>query len=189
MQASQWIALGDLVLAALAAACAVASSLYARVSKRARQQAQAARDEAARHLQAAERLAEEVKAQTTQMVRQAEEMTRQATASEEAARAASRIAETMTPERMTLEWTSHTAFVLRNNSDVPVLIKYVVNRDEFVRLDGIQDGLQIGPHESAQARALETWGSPLPPDLILDLDGEDSPMVLPLAEGRPERSR
>ncbi|MDO4243537.1 MAG: hypothetical protein Q4C85_07240 [Actinomyces sp.] len=189
MQTSQWIALADLVLAMIAAGCAVFSWLYARVSKRARAQAQVARDEAARTLQAVERLAEEAGSQTAQMVRQAEEMARQATASEEAARAASRIAETMTPERLTLQWTGHTKFVLRNNSDAPVSIKKVINRGEFVRLDGVEDGLQIGPRESAQATVVEAWGRPLPADLILDLDGEDSPLVLPLAVGRPEKSR
>lgn len=123
---------------------------------------------------------------------QADRAARLATAAEAQASSAARsaagvesIAETLSPARFTVQWRSHRTFVLRNMSPAPVTIESFINQEQFVK-PPFEIPASIGGMGSVQGLAVDVWGRSFPGELVLDLVGEDGPVVVPL-DGRPAK--
>ncbi|WP_115728271.1 hypothetical protein [Actinomyces culturomici] len=81
--------------------------------------------------------------------------------------------------RVEITWASKNAFTIRNIQTTPLAIEYVRNRRDFVRLD-LDDRFTLDPGRSIRAYAFGAWGKPIPDELVLDVVGEDTPLVVPL---------
>lgn len=81
--------------------------------------------------------------------------------------------------RVEITWVSKSSFVLRNLQVAPLRVECVRNRDEFVHLD-LPDAFTLEAGRALQGHAFGAWQLPLPADLVLDIVGEDAPLVIPI---------
>lgn len=81
--------------------------------------------------------------------------------------------------RIEVTWTSKNSFTLRNNQLVPLHVEAVRNRAEFVHLD-LPDAFTLEAGRALQGHAFGAWQLPLPADLVLNIVGEDAPLVIPI---------
>lgn len=180
--------------AGISAVCAVAGFIAWLKAQRAAARAEAAeaqaRQIAADHARSAAEQAESLKslvAQGEAAATRAEESLRAAREhAESAARSATAeesIASVLTPSRLVIEWSSSERFALRNTSSSPIIVKSFTTPDSFVR-DPFFTPVTIRPGESVSGAADEAAGYPFPGELVLDVEGEDGPVVVP-ATGRP----
>lgn len=79
--------------------------------------------------------------------------------------------------RLEVTWASRNSLILRNLQDTPLAIEYVRNRNEFVRLD-LQDLVTLAPGRSIRCTVIAAMQRPMPDELVLDIVGEDSPLVV-----------
>ncbi len=70
-------------------------------------------------------------------------------------------------------------FVIINQKDTPLVIEFVRNRDEFVRIT-LDDNFAIQPGGQKTFSAKGAMQKPLPDNLILDETGQDQPLHLKL---------
>ncbi|WP_146002435.1 hypothetical protein [Actinomyces graevenitzii] len=70
-------------------------------------------------------------------------------------------------------------FVIINQKDTPLVIEFVRNRDEFVRIT-LNDNFAIQPGGQKTFFAVGAMQKPLPDNLILDETGQDQPLHLKL---------
>lgn len=96
------------------------------------------------------------------------------------------IASALSPSRLSIEWQSHTQFRLRNSTPAPVLIESFTYPRQFVRLP-FEVPVKVTPDSSIPGLAMDAHGRPFPGELVLDIVGEDEPVVVPIS-GRPARS-
>ena len=180
--------------AGISAVCAVAGFIAWLKAQRAAARAEAAEAEARRiaadHARSAAEQAESLKSlvaqgeaaatraeESLQTAREhAESATRAATAEES-------IASVLTPPRLVIEWSSSKQFALRNTSSSPITVESFTTPESFIR-DPFFTPVTIQPGRSVSGAADEGMGYPFPDELVLDVEGEDEPVVVP-ATGRP----
>lgn len=173
--------IASVVSAAISVICAIAGFIAWIRAQRAATRAEAAEAESRRiaseHAQSAAEQAQSLKSLVTQGEEAAESAARSAAAVEE-------IASALAPPRLVVEWVSSTEFALRNTSPEPVTVEAL--RGSFIRAP-FATPVTIPPGESITGRAMSVQRVPFPGELVLDVEGEDEPVVVP-ATGRPSRT-
>lgn len=81
--------------------------------------------------------------------------------------------------RVEITWVSKSSFVLRNLQVAPLRVECVRNRAEFVHLD-LESRFTLDPGCSVRCMALGAWGQPVPDELVMEVVGEGSPLVVPI---------
>ena len=173
--------IASVVSAAISGICAIAGFIAWIRAQRAAARAEAAEAESRRIASEHARSAAEQAESLRSLVAQGEEAAGSAARS---AAAVEEIASALAPPRLVVEWVSSTAFALRNTSSEPVTVEAL--RGSFIRAP-FAVPVTIPPGESIPGRALSAHGRPFPDELVLDLKGEDDPVVVP-ATGRPPRT-
>lgn len=173
--------IASVVSAAISGICAIAGFIAWIRAQRAAARAEAAEAESRRiaseHAQSAAEQAQSLKSLVAQGEEAAESAARSAAAVEE-------IASALAPPRLVIEWVSSTAFALRNTSPEPVTVEAL--RGAFFKAP-FATPVTIPPGESIPGRAMSVQRVPFPGELVLDVEGEDEPVVVP-ATGRPSRT-
>lgn len=160
----------------------VAWSLARRDAKRDTVERKAEAQETARRLSELVAAAQEHVERAGTLVSSAEV---QAAAAHRSAEGVESIAQTLAPSRFTLRWLSRSRFVLRNNSPSVMTIESFGNEAQFVELP-FSVPVKIEGNESIQGTAFTAHGVTFPDELVLDLVGEDAPIVVP-ADDRPSK--
>lgn len=172
--------IASVVSAAISGICAIAGFIAWIRAQRAAARAEAAdadaRRVAAEHARSAAEQAESLRSLVAQGEEAAGSAARSAAAVEE-------IASALAPPRLVVEWVSDAKFALRNTSPEPVTVKAL--RGAFFR-EPFAVPVTIPPGESIPGRALDVHRMPFPGELVLDVEGEDDPVVVP-ATGRPPK--
>lgn len=78
--------------------------------------------------------------------------------------------------------TEQSRYVLTYTGDTAVTVS-VENIDEFLRLDGLNQGMELAPGESVQFSVLGSSQSQLPDELVLNVSGHATPVRVPLTVG------
>ena len=171
--------IASVVSAAISGICAIAGFIAWIRAQHAAARAEAAEAESRRiaseHAQSAAEQAQSLKSLVAQGEEAAESAARSAAAVEE-------IASALAPPRLVVEWVSSAVFALRNTSPEPVTVEAL--RGSFIRAPFAMP-VTIPPGESITGRAPQRV--PFPGELVLDVEGEDEPVVVP-ATGRPPRT-
>lgn len=163
----------ELIWAAVSSIAAVLSIVggviawaLANVSKRAKADAEAARDAAQRNLAAIERSAAAATEQA-EHVRGIGDVLRQSN----------------TPPRLSLDYVKGSLYRLSNNTDNHITVEQIDNIDDFFRID-LKPMTEIDAFHSTDFIIAGANGAPLPGQLVLGLVEEGSPTVVPIPPKR-----
>lgn len=102
-----------------------------------------------------------------------------AASTDEQAGEISRVRATLEGAPLEVSQESKSRWVVANRRSVPVVVVEVVNRDDFMRLT-FNTPVTLPPFGSSTITAMGSYGSPVPEDLVLLLEGEAEPLRLRL---------
>ena len=177
--------IASLISAVIAAICAVGSLVGWFL---ARKEANKAAERASKALEASERKAQALESLVAQGRDAAERAELAVSTAQEHAESAMRSAEAVEaiaaafkPAKLTMEWKSRKLFVLRNTSGAPITVTAFSDPDAFAQLP-FEVPVTISPNESIRGRALSTHGREFPSELVLVVDDDSSPVVVPTTD-------
>ena len=169
--------IASLISAVIAAICAVGSLVGWFL---ARKEANKAAERASKALESLVVQGRDAAERAELAVSTAQEHAESALRSAEAVEA---IAAAFKPAKLTMEWKSRNLFALRNTSGAPITITAFSLPGAFVQLP-FKVPVTISPNESIQGRALSVHGREFPSELVLVINDDSSPVVVPTT-GRP----
>ena len=136
--------------------------------------------EARRQVEATQKLVETLKAQVAAAEAAATEAKRQADHSASQAKDVKKISETLRGPDFEVQHVNKMKFALTNKTSGSATIECVHNLEDFLRLEGLPDGLVLAPYETLQFLAGGAAGKPLPPNLVLKIAGREDLVRLAL---------
>ena len=152
----------ELFWAVVSGACAIVSvvftavgALLSRYSKRAKEDAEAARDFTRRELAAVEASADHLGAIRGHM------------------------SATTMSEPLDLSFVRGSLYRLRNNTSSSLVIERIENQDRFLRID-LEPGTEIVGHGSTDFLIAGAWGLPVPGELVVQLAGSETVTTIPI---------
>lgn len=149
-----WAAVSG-VCAIVSVSVTVVAGLLSRYSKRAKEDAEAARDFTRRQLEAAETTADHL------------------------GEIRGHMSATTMREPLELSFVRGSLYRLRNNTSSMLVIDRIENQDRFLRID-LKPGTEIVGHGSTEFLIAGAWGLPVPGELVVRLSGSEAATAIPI---------